>query len=100
MAWISWAVKKYRTQRPINGAIVTISLASIMSQTRTERSLHARAIKSRLQELKNQLGMQFPIYVLLTKMDLVAGFNEFFADLSKEERAELFGFYVPKRLRR
>ncbi|HHX8588808.1 type VI secretion system membrane subunit TssM [Vibrio alginolyticus] len=89
-------LKKYRTQRPINGAIVTISLASVMSQTRTERSLHARAIKSRLQELKNQLGMQFPIYVLLTKMDLVAGFNEFFADLSKEEREELFGFMFPR----
>ncbi|WP_411066921.1 type VI secretion system membrane subunit TssM [Vibrio alginolyticus] len=89
-------LKKYRTQRPINGAIVTISLASAMSQTRTERSLHARAIKSRLQELKNQLGMQFPIYVLLTKMDLVAGFNEFFADLSKEEREELFGFMFPR----
>ncbi|AGV20219.1 MULTISPECIES: type VI secretion system membrane subunit TssM [Vibrio] len=89
-------LKKYRTQRPINGAIVTISLASVMSQTRTERSLHARAIKSRLQELKNQLGMQFPIYVLLTKMDLVAGFNEFFADLSKGEREELFGFMFPR----
>lgn len=89
-------LKKYRTQRPINGAIVTISLASVMSQTRTERSLHARAIKSRLQELKNQLGMQFPIYVLLTKMDLVAGFNEFFSDLSKEEREELFGFMFPR----
>ncbi|TOG85712.1 type VI secretion protein IcmF, partial [Vibrio parahaemolyticus] len=89
-------LKKYRTQRPINGAIVTVSLASVMSQTRTERSLHARSIKSRLQELKNQLGMQFPIYVLLTKMDLVAGFNEFFADLSKEEREELFGFMFPR----
>ncbi|NNN56224.1 type VI secretion system membrane subunit TssM [Vibrio sp. 1-2 (7-a)] len=89
-------LKKYRTQRPINGAIVTISLASVMSQTRTELSLHARAIKSRLQELKNQLGMQFPIYVLLTKMDLVAGFNEFFSDLSKEEREELFGFMFPR----
>ncbi|PAW07957.1 type VI secretion system membrane subunit TssM [Vibrio sp. V1B] len=89
-------LKKYRTQRPINGAIVTVSLASVMSQTRTERSLHARAIKSRLQELKNQLGMQFPIYVLLTKMDLVAGFNEYFSDLSKEERDDLFGFMFPQ----
>ncbi|MFN1649068.1 type VI secretion system membrane subunit TssM [Vibrio rotiferianus] len=88
-------LKKYRTQRPINGAIVTVSLASVMSQTRTERSLHARAIKSRLQELKNQLGMQFPIYVLLTKADLVAGFSEFFADVTKEERDELLGFMFP-----
>lgn len=88
-------LKKYRTKRPINGVIVTVSLASIMSQTRTERSLHARAIKSRLQELKNQLGMQFPIYVILTKLDLVAGFKEFAVDLSKEERDQLFGFMFP-----
>ncbi len=88
-------LKKYRTKRPINGVIVTVSLAGIMSQTRTERSLHARAIKSRLQELKNQLGMQFPIYVILTKLDLVAGFKEFAVDLSKEERDQLLGFMFP-----
>ncbi len=88
-------LKKYRTKRPINGVIVNISLSSIMSQTHTERSLQARAIKSRLQELKNQLGMQFPIYVLLTKLDLIAGFNEFSVYLSKEERDQLFGFIFP-----
>ncbi|MGY5725485.1 type VI secretion system membrane subunit TssM [Vibrio cincinnatiensis] len=97
-AWYGFLglLKKYRKQRPINGAIVTLSLASMMTQTRTERGLHARAIKNRLQELKNQLGMQFPIYVLLTKADLIAGFNEFFSDLSKEKREEFLGFVFPR----
>ncbi|EKA5637913.1 type VI secretion system membrane subunit TssM [Vibrio navarrensis] len=97
-AWYGFLglLKKYRKQRPINGALVTVSLASMMTQTRTERGLHARAIKNRLQELKNQLGMQFPIYVVLTKADLIAGFNEFFADLSRDERDELLGFVFPR----
>lgn len=96
-AWYGFLglLKKYRKQRPINGAIVTVSLASMMTQTRTERGLHARAIKNRLQELKNQLGMQFPIYVLLTKADLIAGFNEFFSDLSKDQRERFLGFVFP-----
>nr|WP_325205918.1 type VI secretion protein IcmF/TssM N-terminal domain-containing protein [Vibrio sp. 03_296] len=68
-AWYGFLglLKQYRKQRPINGAIVTVSIASMLTQTRTERGMHARAIKNRLQELKNQLGMQFPIYVVLTQ---------------------------------
>ncbi len=97
-AWLGFLglLKKYRTKRPINGAIVAVSLASLMSQTRTERSMHARSIKMRIQELKNQLGMQFPIYVVLTKADLIAGFNEFFLDLEDDERDQLFGFLLPE----
>lgn len=97
-AWLGFLglLKKYRTKRPINGAIVAVSLASLMNQTRTERSLHARSIKTRIQELKNQLGMQFPIYVVLTKADLIAGFNEFFYDLEAAGRDQLFGFLFPQ----
>jgi type VI secretion system protein ImpL len=36
-----------------------------------------------------------PIYVLFTKCDLVAGFNEFFGDLRKNERGQIWGFTVP-----
>ncbi|GAL04529.1 IcmF-related protein [Photobacterium aphoticum] len=89
-------MKKYRTRRPINGAIVTVSLVSLLTQTRTERNLHARAIKQRIQELKNQLGMDFPVYVVMTKADLVAGFSEYFADLTPAEREQVWGITFPE----
>lgn len=96
-AWLGFLglLKKYRTKRPINGAIVTVSLASLIQQTKTERNLHARAIKQRILELRNQLGMQFPTYVVLTKADLVAGFSEFFADLGPSEREQVWGITFP-----
>ncbi|WP_432460628.1 type VI secretion system membrane subunit TssM [Agarivorans sp. QJM3NY_25] len=96
-AWLGFLglLKKYRTKRPINGAVVTVSLASLLQQTRTERNLHARAIKQRIHELKNQLGMQFPVYVILTKADLIAGFSEFFADLNANEREQIWGITFP-----
>lgn len=84
-------LRKYRPKRPINGVIVFASLAELLKQTRTERNLHARAIKQRIQELQNQLGMTFPVYVLLTKADLIAGFSEFFDDLSAEETEQVWG---------
>ena len=39
--------------------------------------------------------MRLPIYVLVTKSDLLAGFSEFFGSLGKEERAQVWGFSLP-----
>jgi type VI secretion system protein ImpL len=84
-------LRRYRPRRPINGALVAISLSDLMQQTEMERALQARAIRQRVQELHQQLGIRFPVYVLFTKADLIAGFMEFFADLGKEERAQVWG---------
>lgn len=84
-------LRKYRPRRPINGVLVFVSLSDLINQTKTERNIHARAIKQRVQELQSQLGMTFPVYVIFTKADLVAGFTEFFADLSAEEREQVWG---------
>ncbi|MDH3326235.1 MAG: type VI secretion system membrane subunit TssM [Gammaproteobacteria bacterium] len=84
-------LKKHRPKQPINGAIVTISLSELLLQTEAERQQHANRIKSRLSELYDNLGIQFPVYVLLTKADLVAGFNEYFDNLSTHERQQIWG---------
>ena len=84
-------LRKYRPRRPINGVIVFVSLVDLLNQTRTERNLHARAIKTRVQELQNQLGMAFPVYVMFTKADLIAGFTEYFDNLTEEEREQVWG---------
>ncbi|MEH6456016.1 MAG: type VI secretion system membrane subunit TssM [Cocleimonas sp.] len=88
-------LKKYRPVRPINGVIISMGMSDLLNQTKTERNLHARAIKQRLQELQNQLGMTFPVYVLFSKSDLVAGFNEFFDDLTKEDCEQIWGITFP-----
>jgi type VI secretion system protein ImpL len=74
-------LKKHRKRRPINGVLIAISLADLIQQSEGERQAHAAAIKKRILELKQKLGIDFPIYVLFTKLDLVAGFTEFFDDL-------------------
>lgn len=88
-------LKKYRRRRPINGVIVALSIADLLSQNESGRGLHALAIRQRIQELYEQFGIQFPIYVLFTKVDLVAGCMEFFDDLGGEERAQVWGMSFP-----
>lgn len=88
-------LKKHRPRRPVNGVLVAVSLADLMEATETERAIHARAIKQRIQELHQHLGIRFPIYLLFMKADLIAGFMEFFGDLGKEDRAQVWGVTFP-----
>jgi type VI secretion system protein ImpL len=88
-------LKKYRPKRPLNGVIVTVSAADLLTQSPAARSDEANAIRARVQELEQSFGIKLPIYVLVTKADLMAGFSEFFADLSKEMRAQVWGYTAP-----
>ncbi len=88
-------LKKHRPRRPINGVLVAVSLADLMQQGPAERAAHARAIRQRIQELCRTFGIAVPVYVLFMKADLVAGFMEFFADLGKEGREQVWGMTFP-----
>lgn len=84
-------LRKYRPRRPINGVIVTVSVADLLLQPRAAREAQARAVRARIQELQERLGLAFPVYVIVTKSDLLAGFTEFFEPLGREERAQVWG---------
>jgi type VI secretion system protein ImpL len=84
-------IKKYRPRRPINGVLVAVSISDLLQQTEEESRNQAGLIRNRISELTTVLGMRFPIYMIFTKCDLVAGFAEFFAPLGREERAQVWG---------
>jgi type VI secretion system protein ImpL len=88
-------LKKFRPRRPINGALLTISVEDLLQQNAAERDAQATALRKRLQELHQQLAIRFPVYVLITKADLLAGFMEFFGDLGSEDRAQVWGMSFP-----
>ena len=88
-------LRRNRRRRPINGAIVAISLQDLLMQTEDERALHAKTIRTRLDELMEKLQIRFPVYLMFTKADLVSGFTEFFEDFSREEREQVWGISLP-----
>ena len=84
-------LKKYRSRRPINGVLLTLSVSDLLEQNNTQREAHINALRKRIEELHKELNIRFPLYVLVTKMDLLAGFMEFFSEFSKEEREQIWG---------
>ena len=96
-AWTGFLrlLKRFRGRQPINGVIVTLSVEEILSSSERERAHLSSLIGLRLGELCEELTIKFPVYVLVTKTDLLAGFTEFFGPMSREERSQVWGFTHP-----
>lgn len=88
-------LKRSRPRQPVNGVLVTVSVTDLLSRTPAERAQHAATVRQRVQELHEDLGIRFPIYLMVTKTDLLAGFMDYFATLDKDQRATPWGFTFP-----
>jgi type VI secretion system protein ImpL len=88
-------LKKHRRRQPLNGALLAIGLSDLAALSESERLAHAAAMRKRMRELNDELGVRVPVYVLFTKTDLIAGFVEFFDNLGKEEREQVWGVTLP-----
>src|SRR6185295_1899371 len=75
-------LKKYRPRRPLNGVIVSVSVQDLLDPS--TRDSYIEAARTRLAELHRELNTQLPVYVMVTKCDLVDGFAEYFEDLTAE----------------
>ncbi|HEV7542969.1 MAG TPA: type VI secretion system membrane subunit TssM [Reyranella sp.] len=88
-------LRRTRPRQPLNGVIVAIALSDIADAPPAERAAHAGAIRRRIKELESRLGIRIPVYALFTKSDLIAGFTEFFDDLDRERRNQVWGVTFP-----
>ncbi len=84
-------LKRTRPRQPVNGVIVAIAISDILAATPEKLAAHATAIRRRVREVSDRLGLRVPVYAMLTKADLLAGFTEFFDDLDRESRGQVWG---------
>ncbi|KZL27846.1 type VI secretion system membrane subunit TssM [Pseudovibrio sp. WM33] len=88
-------IKKNRRRQPLNGMIIAINLAKLATMRSDQRLDMARTVKQRFKEAEKQLGLRFPIYVMFTKLDLIAGFADYFQVLGRNERHQAWGMTFP-----
>ena len=74
-------LRKLRFACPINGMLLTISVESLLLDPPEAMGHKAETIARQLEVIQRELGVRFPVFLLVTKCDLINGFCEFFADL-------------------
>ncbi len=87
-------LKKHRGKRALNGVIVTLSMQELLGDDEALRT-HGKTIRKRLAELRERLQIQLPVYLMITKADLIPGFEPFFADLTSRDREQVWGATLP-----
>ncbi|KVD85678.1 type VI secretion protein VasK [Burkholderia stagnalis] len=88
-------LRKHRPRAPINGALLAVDVAELTRADESARHAEAAALRARLAELRTELGIRFPVYLMITKMDQLPGFSEYFSSLTTEGRAQAWGFTLP-----
>ncbi|HEX7878760.1 MAG TPA: type VI secretion system membrane subunit TssM, partial [Candidatus Eisenbacteria bacterium] len=84
-------LRKHRPKGPINGLILGYSAEALGQQDEAQIVHDARELRQRLDEMMDKLKWSFPVYVVITKCDLIAGFADFFSGLSPSERQQVWG---------
>ena len=84
-------IKRFRPRRPLDGLIVAVSCTDLLGTNKESVDETARKLRARLDELIRRLEMVLPVYVLITKADLISGFIEFWGDLAPAARGQVWG---------
>ena len=84
---------KYRKKEPLNGLVVTVAADRLLEAEAGPDAMEedGRQIRRRVDELMRVLGSKFPVYVLVTKCDLVQGMTQFCGQLDDDLLQQAFG---------
>ena len=95
--WLTFLdlLREHRPMAPINGIVIAASIAELAGSKPEFAIELAKNLRQRVQELTERLEVFAPVYVVFTKADLIAGFNEFFSSLDPAERENGWGASLP-----
>ena len=94
--WLSFLdlLRQTRPKKPVNGILVAVSVTDLQGEA-DEIAVLAKSLRERIDEVMGRLEMLLPVYLLVSKCDLVAGFVEMFGELRDKERGQIWGFTLP-----
>ena len=84
---------RYRRKEPLNGLVIAVAADTLHGQG--EHLLpEARCLRHRVDEIMRILGAKFPVYLMVTKVDLPAGMARLLERLPEEAKKQCLGVLV------
>jgi len=85
-------LKKHRPREPINGVVIALPTDTLVVGSAEALAAGADRLRRRLEDLVKLIGVDAPVYVLVTKADLLEGFSDFFGGCSERITTEAVGY--------
>ncbi|MBK9991116.1 MAG: hypothetical protein IPP19_10365 [Verrucomicrobia bacterium] len=96
--WVEFLnlLKTHRKNCPINGLLLVIPADSLLRDNPDEIQKKAGRIVRHLEQMQKVLDVRFPVFVIVTKCDLIYGFREFFANVDNPRlQQQMLGWSNP-----
>ena len=88
-------ISAYRQKEPLNGLILTLSTEQL-ERGAESLTAYGHNLRKGIHTLSRAMGAHFPIYILVTKVDRILGFNELGSLLTEEECHQALGLLNEK----
>jgi hypothetical protein len=89
-------LRKARGNCPINGMLLAIPVDTLIKDTTDQIAKKAARIAQQLDVIQRTLDVRFPVFVVITKCDLLNGFREFFDNLTDPQlQHQILGWSNP-----
>ncbi len=80
-----------RLKEPFNGVVVAVSVEELWTLDPAKLSQLSQNIRQRIDSLMRTLHVRFPVYVMVTKLDLIAGFRAYLNAIPPSQTGEMMG---------
>lgn len=87
---LTW-VKEQRVRQPLNGVILTLDIHQLLISNKAQKEAYIILLHQRLSDLMAMTQGELPIYIVMTKLDTLYGFEAMYETLSKEQREQTIG---------
>ncbi|HEY5910484.1 MAG TPA: type VI secretion protein IcmF/TssM N-terminal domain-containing protein [Verrucomicrobiae bacterium] len=89
-------LKRARPRCPVNGLFLVLSVESLIRDSADTIAQKASRLAQQLDLIQRVLDVRFPVYLVVTKCDLLAGFREFFDNIDDPLlQHQMFGWSNP-----
>jgi hypothetical protein len=85
-------LRKYRGRLPLDGLVVVVPADDLLKLSDDELEEQAANVREVVDLIHDELQFRFPVYLLVSKCDLVEGFVDFFKGLPAQRRHEILGW--------
>ncbi|MBR4126287.1 MAG: hypothetical protein IKR09_01755 [Alphaproteobacteria bacterium] len=91
-SYICKLLHRKRFKRPLDGIIITIPADALLADDEALSQQKAVLMTTEIGQLLHTVGMNLPCYVVITKTDMVNGFDEYVMGINEDLRTQIFGW--------
>ncbi len=88
-------IKKYRSNRPIDGFILVVDASSILKSDDRQNEELGKTLRTRLDDAMQRLKVRFPVYLVFTNADSIEGLRDSFSSSKNENTTLVWGATIP-----